>query len=178
MSPGNRPLPASVGALTSRAPSSLREEVTDLWWWTRAKALGKLDAMLRLILAGLLLTSGCASTGRTSAGANGAAGSEGDTHYETEKDELGSADILGTVLANKAGLAECAQEQRNRERGITGKLVMKWTIQTNGKASNVSVVSKELEDTYMAGCVERLIESMSFPPHKKQGEPVQFPFKF
>lgn len=94
------------------------------------------------------------------------------------KDELGQGDILEVVSANKSALGKCAEEQRKREPGTTGRLVMKWTIQTSGKVSNVGVVSEEFKGTYMAGCVSGVIKSMSFPRHKKQGEPVQFPFKF
>ena len=61
---------------------------------------------------------------------------------------------------------------------MSGKLVMKWTIQTSGRTSNVSVVTDEFKGTYMATCVGGVIKGMSFPKHKKQGEPVQFPFKF
>jgi hypothetical protein len=55
---------------------------------------------------------------------------------------------------------------------------MKWSIQTSGKVSNVGVVTEEFKGTYMAGCVGGVIKAMTFPRHKKAGEPVQFPFKF
>ena len=94
------------------------------------------------------------------------------------KDELQQGDILEVVSGNKSALGKCAEEQRKREPGTTGRLVMKWTIQTSGKVSNVGVVTEEFKGTYMAGCVGGVIKSMSFPRHKKAGEPVQFPFKF
>ena len=55
---------------------------------------------------------------------------------------------------------------------------MKWTIQTSGRTSNVSVVSEEFKGTPIANCVGPLIKSMTFPRHKKQGDPITFPFKF
>lgn len=94
------------------------------------------------------------------------------------KESLGQSDILEVVSSNKGALVKCGEEQRKREPGTSGRLVMKWTIQTSGKVTNVGVVTEEFKGTYMAGCVGGVIKAMGFPRHKKQGEPVQFPFKF
>ncbi|MEW6432475.1 MAG: adventurous gliding motility protein GltJ [Myxococcota bacterium] len=94
------------------------------------------------------------------------------------KESLGSSDIMEVVLANKAALTKCAETQRQKDPGTSGKLVMRWTIQTSGRTSNVGVVSEEFKGTYMASCVGGLIKSWQFPKHKQQGEPVTFPFKF
>jgi hypothetical protein len=93
------------------------------------------------------------------------------------KESLENSDIMETVIANKAGLAKCAEEQRKREGG-GGKIVMKWTVDTSGSVKSVGVVTEELKGSYMAQCMSTLIKGMKFPRHKKQGEPVQFPFKF
>ncbi len=85
---------------------------------------------------------------------------------------------MQVVLANRTGLGRCAEEQKKKEPGVTGKLVMRWQIQTSGKTSNVSVVSEEFKSTYMAVCVGGLIKGWSFPRHKTAGDPVNFPFKF
>jgi hypothetical protein len=94
------------------------------------------------------------------------------------KESLGQADIMEVVLANKAALGKCVEEQKKKDPGTSGKLVMKWTIQTSGKTSNVGVVSEEFKGTYIATCIGGLVKGWQFPRHKKQGEPVQFPFKF
>lgn len=94
------------------------------------------------------------------------------------KDDLEQGDIMETVLAHKAQLLKCTDEQKKREPGVSGKLVMKWTVQTSGKVSNVSVVTDEFKGTYMASCVGGLVKTFVFPRHKNQHEPIQFPFKF
>ncbi len=94
------------------------------------------------------------------------------------KESLGQSDIMEVVLANKAALGKCVEQQRAKDPGTSGKLLMKWTIQTSGKTSNVSVVSEEFKGTVIAGCVGNLIKTMTFPKHKKQGEAITFPFKF
>ncbi len=94
------------------------------------------------------------------------------------KESLGQADVFEVVSGYKPALAKCVEEQRKKEPGVTGKLVMKWNIQTSGKTSNVSVQSDEFKATYMAGCVGGLIKSWTFPKHKVAGDPIVFPFKF
>jgi predicted Zn finger-like uncharacterized protein len=93
------------------------------------------------------------------------------------KDEPQEGDIMEVVSASKGALGRCADEQRKREPGTTGRLVMKWSIQTSGRVSNVGVVGDEFKATYMASCLSGLIKSMTFPRSKK-GKEVQFPFRF
>lgn len=94
------------------------------------------------------------------------------------KDEITQGDVTETVLANKGSLANCAQEHRKREPGVSGKLVMRWTVLTSGKVSNVGLVTEEFKGTYMAQCVAGVIKGMTFPRSKKQSDAFQFPFKF
>jgi len=69
-------------------------------------------------------------------------------------------------------------EQKKRDPGISGKLVMRWVIQTSGKTTSVSVRTDEFKKTYMASCITGLIKGWTFPKHKKQGDPIDFPFTF
>lgn len=94
------------------------------------------------------------------------------------KESLSIADVQEVVLANKPAIAKCVEDQRKKEPGVKGTLLMKWTILTSGKVSNVSVQTEELKGSYMAGCVGPLIKGLTFPRHKTQGEPITFPFKF
>jgi predicted Zn finger-like uncharacterized protein len=93
-------------------------------------------------------------------------------------DRLGQSDIMQVVLANKPAIIKCVNEQKKKDPGLSGKLVMRWTIQTNGKTKNVSCQTSEFRSTYMASCISGLIKGWTFPKHKVQGEPIDFPFTF
>ena len=86
--------------------------------------------------------------------------------------------IFEVVSGHKAALVKCGEEQRKREPGRSGKLVMRWSINTSGKVIDVQVVSEEFKSTYFAGCVTGLVKTWKFPKHKTAGEPIVFPFKF
>lgn len=93
-------------------------------------------------------------------------------------EKLNESDIFQVVLGNKPALVRCVEEQRKKEPGVSGTLMMQWTIQTNGRTSNVRVLTDEFKNSYMATCMGGLIKRWSFPKHRAQGEPVKFPFKF
>jgi predicted Zn finger-like uncharacterized protein len=94
------------------------------------------------------------------------------------QEKLGQSDIMQVVLANKPAIIKCVSEQKKKDPGLSGKLVMRWTIQTNGKTKNVSCQTSEFRSTYMATCITGLIKGWSFPKHKVQGQPIDFPFTF
>ncbi|MCY1002437.1 adventurous gliding motility protein GltJ [Myxococcus sp. MISCRS1] len=94
------------------------------------------------------------------------------------RDTLQRSDIMEVVLNNKPAIVKCVNEQKKKDPMLSGKLVMRWTIQTSGKTSNVTCKSDEYRSTYMATCITGLIKSWAFPKHKKQGEPIDFPFTF
>jgi predicted Zn finger-like uncharacterized protein len=94
------------------------------------------------------------------------------------QDKLGQSDIMQVVLANKPAIVKCVSEQKKKDPGLSGKLVMRWTIDTSGKTKNVSCQTSEFRSTYMATCITGLIKGWSFPKHKVQGQPIDFPFTF
>jgi hypothetical protein len=94
------------------------------------------------------------------------------------KDSLGKSDIMEVILAEKASFARCIEEQRQREPGAHGSLVLRWQILSSGKVSGVTVVTEEFRNTSMATCVSKVVKGLSFPRHRVQGEPINFPFNF
>ena len=93
-------------------------------------------------------------------------------------ERLGSSDIMSVVLSNKPAIQKCGHEQKAKDPGVSGKLVVRWTVKTNGRTSNVAVLTDEFRSTYIASCITGLVKSWKFPAHRVQGDPVDFPFTF
>jgi hypothetical protein len=93
-------------------------------------------------------------------------------------EKLQQSDILAVVLANKPAIVKCVNEQKKKDPALSGKLVMRWSIQPSGKTTSVSCRTDEFRSTYMASCISGLIKGWNFPRHKKQGDPIDFPFTF
>ncbi|SEN25537.1 MJ0042 family finger-like domain-containing protein [Stigmatella aurantiaca] len=94
------------------------------------------------------------------------------------REQLAQSDVMEVVLANRPAIVKCVNEQKKREPGSSGKLVMRWVIQTSGRTTAVAVRTEEFRKTYLATCISGLIKGWTFPKHRKQGDPIDFPFTF
>lgn len=93
-------------------------------------------------------------------------------------ERLQQSDIMQVVLNNKPAIVKCVNEQKQKDPSLSGKLVMRWTVQTSGKTTGVSCRTDEFRTSYMATCITGLIKGWAFPKHQKQGDPIDFPFTF
>jgi len=57
------------------------------------------------------------------------------------------------------------------------KVVMRWTIQPDGKTRDISTQTEAYANSTMAQCLEKQIGEWKFPKHRTEGDPVSFPFK-
>lgn len=93
-------------------------------------------------------------------------------------ERLSRADIQAAVMPHKPEVVECVKTQRELTPNVQGetRVVMRWTIQPDGKTANVTCVSGcELR---FASCIGEKIKSWTFPEHQVQGEPLDYPFAF
>jgi hypothetical protein len=89
-------------------------------------------------------------------------------------ERLTQADIQSSVFQRKPEVVECVKSHRQVTPETHGKVVMRWTIQPDGKTADVSCVSGcELQ---FSACVGEKIKTWTFPTHKEQGAPVDYPF--
>ncbi len=93
-------------------------------------------------------------------------------------DSLGQAEVMQVVVSNKPAIVRCVNEQKAKDPDISGTLVMRFTVLTSGRTSAVSAQTDEFKSSHMAVCMSSLIKGWSFPRHKTQGDPINFPFKF
>lgn len=95
-----------------------------------------------------------------------------------ELEALSTSEIMEVILSSKDQLSECVAEQHQRDPSLTGKLLMRWTVRTDGTTTDIGVASAHLEGTYIAACMGDVIREMRFPPHRRAHAPIVFPFKF
>lgn len=92
---------------------------------------------------------------------------------------LSQGDIMGVVVQNRSSIAACVSEQKKKDPNLgSGRMVVRWTILPSGKTSGVQVKTDEFKSTYMASCITSLVKTMTFPKHRVQGPPIDFPFTF
>lgn len=91
---------------------------------------------------------------------------------------LGRDEVKHVVVGQRDAILRCVNKQRARQPRLTGTLVMRWTVLPNGRTTAIEPRTAALRDTYLASCLQGLIQSWSFPSHKVQGEPIDFNFTF
>ena len=93
-------------------------------------------------------------------------------------ESLGQSDIMQIVVSNKSSILGCVADQKKRDPSLSGRIVMRWSIQPNGRTSNISCQSDEFKGSPVASCIGGLIKGWTFPRHRVQGDPINFPFTF
>ncbi len=87
-------------------------------------------------------------------------------------------DVMEVVGATKSALHACVQAQRQKEPGVTGKLIMQWSVLPSGETTEISVQTEQFKSTHLATCLTGVIERWRFPQHARKSEPILFPFLF
>jgi predicted Zn finger-like uncharacterized protein len=92
---------------------------------------------------------------------------------------LSQSDILETVVQHKGSFAKCVQEQKRRDPGSTGTLVMRWKIRPDGRTAEVVSKGGDYQDSPLAGCLKAQISRLHFGGYRgPQMAPIDFPFNF
>ena len=97
---------------------------------------------------------------------------------QKEVDKLSKADISKVVLFATGDINKCRSEHKKKEPKVTGKLVARFTVETSGKTSGITLVSSEFKGSTFAKCLTGLIEDWSFPKSKQKSAPFDLPQTF
>ena len=89
-----------------------------------------------------------------------------------------TADIQRVVQARSAGVKFCYESALQDDPDLSGKIVMNWLIDLNGRVQSAHVVSSTLADKRVGVCISRQIRAWKFK--KPQGGlcSINFPFIF
>jgi len=92
--------------------------------------------------------------------------------------QLGQGDITAVVFAQKAELKRCATAYKESGGANSGTLVMRWSIEPNGRTSGVQPI-KGAEHAQLASCIGDLVKGWRFPAYSgPKMPPIDFPFPF
>jgi predicted Zn finger-like uncharacterized protein len=95
------------------------------------------------------------------------------------KDTLSQADVMEVVLASKPKIKQCTDDAKAAAPGTSGTIVMRWTIRSDGSATNIQTVTEDFRKTPLSACLTGMIKSFKFPAYTGPlMQPIDFPFKF
>ncbi len=92
---------------------------------------------------------------------------------------LTQAQIMKVVRTRARSIQACYARELQRNKGLGGKIIVKWKIDSAGKVSRTKVRSSSMKNGRVEDCVVRQVNSMKFPSPKGGGTAtVNFPFIF
>jgi hypothetical protein len=86
---------------------------------------------------------------------------------------------MEVVLASKPKIKQCTDDAKAAAPGTSGTIVMRWTIRSDGSATNIQTVTEDFRKTPLSACLTGMIKSFKFPAYTGPlMQPIDFPFKF
>lgn len=148
------------------------------------------DAGLRGIKSGGSGTGKVASVGGLRGGAGIVGGETGSGPAEKKvagivKSEAPAVDgeldpgIVAKEVRSRLGAVKaCYERGLKRNPGLSGKIVIHWTITAAGTVASVEVENDTMGDNEVAGCIKSLVSRWRFPAPSGGSVEVSFPFVF
>ena len=92
---------------------------------------------------------------------------------------IDNADVEAGVMARKAQIAQCFESQRARNPALSGKVLIKFSIDASGKVSRSATRSTSLRNDMVENCVNAEVVKAEFPKLQSgRFAIVQYPFVF
>ena len=82
------------------------------------------------------------------------------------------------VKRKASALRNCYERQLLADPELSGKIVMRWKVQLDGKASDVSVQSSTMKNAKVEKCMTRVIKRMRFDKPDGGICVIDFPFVY
>jgi TonB family protein len=139
--------------------------------------------------AGGLSTSGINSVLRKD-GAAGAMGGKGERavsgkvttltrQFKREgQGELSKEEIMRVINANIGQIQYCYEKALRTQPGLSGRVVLEWTVNTSGKVTVVKVAQSSLASNDATRCMMDKLRGWKFPQPKGGNVTIVFPFVF
>jgi hypothetical protein len=123
----------------------------------------------------------------TSGGGNVNLGSKGDAAIrgrvadaapEVESGEVDRDALNRYVKARKAAIVACYEKELKRNPTMKGKVVVRFSISTSGRATEIDIEENTLGNDAVSACIKAIIRTWVFPFKPESEVPVAFPFVF
>jgi hypothetical protein len=86
--------------------------------------------------------------------------------------------VADYVRAQAPMVKGCYDRELDKKRDVSGKLLMRWTIDELGGTRNIVVELNTMKDTAVADCIQVLIRDWRFAKPPSGPVSVNFPFTF
>lgn len=124
---------------------------------------------------------GTSGGGNVNLGAKGDAvvrGKVADAAPDVESSDVDREALARYVKARKSAIQACYEKELKRNPSLKGKVVVRFSISTSGRASSVEIEENTLGNDAVASCIRSIIRTWVFPFKPESEVPVAYPFVF
>jgi outer membrane biosynthesis protein TonB len=123
----------------------------------------------------------------TSGGGNVALAEKGNAtikaNMSMQAPEVDSVDVdreklAAYVRSRKSAIQGCYEKELKRTPTLKGKVVVRFSITTSGRTSEIEIEENTLGNDAVGSCIKTLIRGWVFPFHPPSDVPVAYPFVF
>ncbi len=95
----------------------------------------------------------------------------------TPPGRLSKADIRKVVNKNSRDIGRCQARAQKERPDLNGKLVLQWTVLTDGSSTNARVVYDDMGSPEFTNCAKAAVLAWIFPEPRGGAATVSYPFK-
>lgn len=127
---------------------------------------------------GDLGTNGGGNVGLAEKGPAAVKGSMQMSAPEVESTDVDREKLAAYVRARRAAIQGCYEKELKRNPSLKGKIVVRFSITTSGRTSDIDIEENTLNNEAVASCIKTTIRGWLFPFKPESEVPVAFPFVF
>ncbi|QDE67146.1 hypothetical protein BHS09_09125 [Myxococcus xanthus] len=101
-----------------------------------------------------------------------------DATPEIESSDVDRDALARYVRARKAAIQSCYEKELKRNPNLKGKVVVRFTIKTSGRAGDIEIEENTLGSEAVGSCIRTTIRSWVFPFKPDDETAVSYPFVF
>ncbi len=124
---------------------------------------------------------GTSGGGNVALAEKGTAAIRGGVSMQTPEVESADVDrekLTSFVRARKGAIQQCYERELKRNQTLRGKIVVRFTITTQGRASEIDIEENTLNNEAVSSCIKTVIRGWVFPFKPPSEVPVAYPFVF
>ncbi len=97
---------------------------------------------------------------------------------EVESSDVDREKLAAYVRARKGAIQQCYEKELKRNPSLKGKVVVRFSITTQGRTSDIDIEENSTGNEAVASCIKTTIRGWVFPFKPESEVPVAYPFVF
>ena len=89
---------------------------------------------------------------------------------QKEVEKLSKSDIAKEMVFKKGDIDKCKDEARSKEPKVSGNLVIRFKVNTDGTPTDISTVDTKLQSSAFATCVSNKVRGWTFSKAKQKSD--------